>query len=375
MFWRKIIRVFGILAVAFGLSYWVVYDFSSVSYFAPAEKASDFRLSDFYNIVADNSDVRELDPDVVIVSIDDCSRGQIAEAIEQIDYCAPRAVGLDLFFNYPSGDDEGLVGAIEACEGLVLPLHLVYDASEGYFRPMGGSFFYDRMAGKEFGAVNLAGNNVQSVIREFRPQFPCPNDTIPSFAAAIARKTDPAAYQRLLERVCEYEQIYYPSREFEVIPASEILDNQHLLHNKIVLVGTVGDLPDKHVTPIEYQMSGVMIHAYTISTILEGRYVSETSDAADWTVAVVLCLIIVAVNVHFKDKKVGNLLIRGLQIVLLYLIIFCGCHLFISRQICVDFTKPLLMVGLGLLASDIWFGAIGCWEWLRMKYRKFSVKK
>lgn len=338
------------------------------------EKASDFRISDFYQIVADSRGVRLRDPRIVVVSIDSCSREGIARVIEEVDFCAPRAVGLDVFFDYPTGDDEQLVEAVRSCDNLVLPLDLGYDPATDRFSRGKGSFFYDRIGTAELGAVNLAGGNALSVIREFRPLFPGERDTVPNFVALLAREADPAAFERLLSRGNLYETIDYPSREFGVIDASEVLSCREMLRDRIVLIGTVHDRQDRHLTPADSQMPGVMIHAHALSTILRGDYLRETGDAFDWTVAFLLCFVIVLADVMLRDKNVGELAIRLLQLLLLYLVVLCGCHLFIAHRVCVNFAKPLLMVALGLLASDIWFGMLGIGEWLRAKWKRKSKK-
>lgn len=361
----------GITVLAFLISFAVAYDISSISYFAPMEKASDFRISDFYQIVADGRGVRELDRRIVVVAIDDCSREEIAEVVEQVDFCAPRAVGLDVFFDYPMGEsDERLVGAIRACERLVLPLDLRYEAEADRFASGKGSFFYDRVSSAEFGAVNLAGSDTRSAIREFRPLFPRAQDTVLNFVAVLARQADPAAFGRLAARGNVYETIAYPSREFEVVEAGEVLACRELLHDRIVLIGTVRDLHDRHMTPTDARMPGVLLHAHALSTILRGDYIRETGNGFDWTVAIALCFLMVLADVLLRDKNVGELVIRLLQLLLLYLVVLCGCHLFISHRICINFAKPLLMVALGLLASDIWFGMVGAGEWFRKMWRR-----
>ena len=55
-------------------SHVLVYDLMSVSFFSPMEKASDFRFSDFYTIVADDRAVSTLDDDIVIVPVDGLTR-------------------------------------------------------------------------------------------------------------------------------------------------------------------------------------------------------------------------------------------------------------------------------------------------------------
>lgn len=75
-------------------SHLVVYDLMSVSFFSSMEKASDFRFSDFYTIVADDRAVSSIDDDIVIVPADGYTRRDMARVIDDIDFCDPGGVGL-----------------------------------------------------------------------------------------------------------------------------------------------------------------------------------------------------------------------------------------------------------------------------------------
>ncbi len=365
---KKAIWTLVIVIIAFLTSRWLAYDFLSISYFAPMEKASDFQVSDFYNIVADGREVRTLDSQIVIVSIDGCSREQIANAVEQIDFCAPKAVGLDIFFSYPGHNDSCLISVLSDCENLVLPAKISHDSRAD---SLYGSFFYNQLPpDRIYGAVNLSGSNAQSVIRDFRPYFHIQTDTVENFAVALARIADPGLSDILHDRRKDMEIIYYPSREFEVIKAVDILNNKEYLQDKIVLIGAVNDLSDKHVTPVDSQMSGVFIHAYTLSTILYQNYITETGKVIDWIIAIFLCTLVVFINVWLWPYDFGALLVRIVQMVLLYLIVYSGCRLYINHQICVNFSFPLLMVGLGLLVTDIIYGLVGSYHFIRIQLDK-----
>ncbi len=353
----EFLRTTIIVCLAYVLSYLIAYDISSISYFNGATGNANSRISDFYFAVANQRSVATLDKNVVIVSIDGCSREQIAEVIEMVDFCAPMAVGLDVMFNYPSADDNRLVEAICSCDNLILPVYLHYDPVQQRFDRIEGSFFYESIPHKNFGAVNLAGNNIQSVIREFRPEFPMLTDTIPGFALALARKAAPQAYQLIRARARTFEIIDYPSREYEVVKSFEVLERKDDLTRRVVLIGAVDDPADKHITPVDYQMPGVRVLACSLSTILDSNYIRRTSTAVEWAIAIFLCSLVVVLNNLLRAKKIGNLAIRVFQFLLLYCIMLCGCKLFIVAHLCMDFTKPLLMVGLGLAANDIWYGS------------------
>lgn len=81
-------------------------------------------MTDVYNTVADRRASRTLSDDIVIVSIDGCSREDIMEVVDYVDYLNPSAIGLDVFFNYPAEGDAGLIESLTQCDNLVFPVGL-----------------------------------------------------------------------------------------------------------------------------------------------------------------------------------------------------------------------------------------------------------
>ena len=57
---RQLLKAVGMLLVVCLLVRWVRYDISSIAYFAPMEKAADFTVEDFYQLVAEGRSVKQL---------------------------------------------------------------------------------------------------------------------------------------------------------------------------------------------------------------------------------------------------------------------------------------------------------------------------
>ncbi len=151
-----------VTALAMLLSYVAIYDLMSVSFFAPMEKAADFRFSDFYTLVANDRAEKQVDPDIVIVPVDGCRRGEIARVITDLDYCSPAAVGLDIVFTRPAdpASDE-LSEALASCANLVMPVEMEETADRGHYI-VNHSSWYDSIVMPDggFGAVNMQGDGV-----------------------------------------------------------------------------------------------------------------------------------------------------------------------------------------------------------------------
>ena len=192
-------RTITITLLAFVLSHSILYQITSSSLFS-LQKDNDFEMSDFYNVVANNRPIRTYNSDIVIVSLDNCSRTQIAQLIERVAYMQPKAIGIDVFFSYHSEDDSILINAINSFPNIVL----AYDA---YHETQ--TAFASDLYSATWGSINLIAKHASGTIREFRPQF---NDSIYAFSAQLAYMADSTAFNRLIERGRELETIHFPSQ-------------------------------------------------------------------------------------------------------------------------------------------------------------------
>lgn len=359
--WKSTI---GMMTVMCLLVWLVRYDISSISYFAPLEKVSNFTMEDFYQSVTDRRTTKQLCREVLIVAIDSCDRHQIADVLERIDYCQPAAIGLDVLFDYPTDNDSALMAAVAGCQHLVLPVQLTFDVQTDEFTHMQGSFFHDRLPSPpHLGAVNLAGSSQLSIVREFRPFFTQGTDTVPHIVTALLQEAQSEAYTTLRQREETLLPIYYPEYEFHILHSREVLDAEELIAGRMVLVGCINDPTDCHLTPVSSEMPGVLIHAHSLATALHQAYITQAPAWMNWLIALLLSLLMLRLKLHFSEHPTEGMLIRLLQLLLLYLIVVSGYTLFVRHHYSLDFTFALLMVGLGFIAFDVW----GSLVWLSQK--------
>ncbi|MDE6695831.1 MAG: CHASE2 domain-containing protein [Muribaculaceae bacterium] len=354
---KPIVKASAITLLTLLFSHVAVYDLTSVSFFSPMEKASDFRFSDFYTLVANKRPVKELDGNIVIVALDGCDRAEMARAIDAIDYCGPAAVGLDIVFGPPlNPDDDPLSESMELCSNFVMPITIEED-STGYFI---SNSYYDEIVSPSggFAAINIQGEDGElTTIREFKSDFDVDGSIIKSLPNALAEIKNPEAAQKLALRGKDVEEINFASREFEILTPSEILDNQESIEGKVVLLGKIHDAADRHITPLDNYMPGILIHAYTLATILEGDYTRTLTPLEDWLIAALLCFLIVRINIKLIDMVMGPLLVRTLQIGLLYFLILTGTIVYVKYNIDLNFSYSILTVSLGVAACEV-YGAI-----------------
>ena len=363
-----------VTAVAWLLSYGLIYDISSLSVFSSMEKSVDFDISDIYNTVAQRRAVLRRSNDVVIVSVDECpSRTQIAAVIEAVDFLDPRAVGLDIFFRYPLPGDEVLVDVLRDCRHLVLPLDVQAEATAG-------SYFYDALPEACYGSINIGARTVRDVVREFKPRFPlAEGGTVGHLTSELARIADPEAYAALARRTAPTELIRFPSVVIPTISASELLtpegglqpDAAEQIAGRVVLIGNIFDASDQHLTPLE-SMSGLHIHAYTLQTILDGSYIRRSPAAWSWGIALAFCYLFVLGCLLMKRRGLrgDNLWARLIQLASVCLFLWVGCKAFVSGGYAIDFGPALVMTGLGTLALDLWMGVLDIADYYRASRRR-----
>ena len=342
-----------------------LHELSSILDFKPSTQGNDFQISDIYNNVADSRSIHTLSNDVTVIALDGCNRDEIATLVSNIRSLKPAAMGLDVLFIWEYEGDERLISALDSCSNLVLPVE-VSDAADS----LRGSYFYPQLENAHFGAINLDSYSLSQSVRSFWPQLRYGDKVVNSFGSELVSISAPDKYNELLSRSKESETISYPSIEFPVLNYKDILDSPEQfiddIQDKVILMGDLNDGSDYHVTPVNVGTPGVMIHAYIIDTILNSKYITSTPVWLSWAIAFLVCLIFVAINFFIGEvsSNLGNLVMRILQVVCIYLFFALGCKVFVTRLHYIDFAPTLLMIGLGLFAYDLWMGMIALFEML-----------
>lgn len=348
-----------VTAMTFLISWIAVYDLMSVSFFAPMEKAADFRFSDFYTLVANDRAVKNLHPSVVVVAVDRCNRREIAATIEDVDFCNPAAIGLDIAFSTPRDTvDDPLASAIASCPRLVMPV-VAEETGDGTYTAVHTSY-YDRFAPGDatFAAVNIEGDKeARFTVREFMPSFPAQGGGyIPSLTLALIEKAAPDIAAKVKARGGKSESLRFASYEFETIYPDEILEYPELIEGKIVIIGKVNDAGDLHSTPLDNFTPGAIIHAHSAATMLDGDFTRRLSAVESWLIAAAACYLVVLISLLLAESTLGDITVRCIQIAALYLMITCGALVYIRFNIDLDFTGAMLMTSLGVVACDIFNG-------------------
>lgn len=367
----KPVKAVCISLFAFVLSMVLIQPFSAstAALFSSPEK-NDFTISDFYNIVADGRDLAHLDDNIVIVNLDNSDRAEIAGLLNMISLCGPKAVGLDVTFEDRREGDSLLLEAIAMIPALVQPINLVPVQGSDSFALGGYSYFY-RPGDDGFASSALPSKYANSTIREFRTVFPTRDaGTLPSFSLALARIADPDAAAELEQRGNKLEVINYHSRRFRCYEPSELIDHAEELAGRVVLLGALHEKGDLHPTPVNSMMAGIFIHANSLATVLDRAYMTSTPRWLQWLFGFLLCYLVVFTHLSLT-VRIKGLVLRILQVGLLYATVQIGYYMFLIHNVVMDFSYALLMLTFGIFACDIWNGFAAISDWCVEKYRSF----
>lgn len=166
-------------------------------------------------------------------------------------------------------------------------------------------------AGPEnFALVNTTPDRDKSIRRQ-KLLFNFSNRPSPSFALLAAMRftrRDLGAFPA--EVYVDYRSARPP---FDVIPFHEALAKarggdaaalSRAFKDKLVLLGTVSSIEDLQCTPVDRELPGLLVHAYTIATLLKGKYLEEWGH---WSrIAAVMALVFLAGTCCFLLEPVAG---------------------------------------------------------------------
>lgn len=387
--WKTaILKSAGITLLAFVLSFVLTAPFvATTGSLFSAPESGDFILADMFAQVADRRPVRQFEDRIVVVDIGRDGRKEIAELVELLSLCGPKAVGVDVLFEEPSADDSRLIEALRGFPGLVLPVALAehYDSvsasgnrKEQRFDIEARQFFADSLPMLRYGAANLPTRSYKGTVREYVTDYHLADgETMPSLGMLLLEGVDSVTAAEWRSYGAKPLTIAYHSRDFLVIPIDRARENAEKFADKIVLVGATDDLSDCHATPVDSKMPGVLIHAHALATMLDGTRVITMSTAMDYALSILLCFVFVLLTIKYTSKWRG-IVMRLLQVFLVYLAVWIGYSLFVDNNVICDLSHTLLMITFGLFAVDIWNGAeaaIADWREKRRRKRMGTIEE
>ncbi len=310
-------------------------------------------LIDLYSASAHQTGVPHYN-DILLLSLEGCSRQDLTTAIEILNEMNPRVIGVDVVFPYPAEGDEILKDALIGNDKIVM-------ASI----PSNGTYFEQtlREQGVTFGSVVFDVNSRYDVVRSFVPGTRNENDTIWSFDMLMAQKigvptTCFAPYEN--SKYITYSNLMMDTlacREL-IAPDADLAKYAELIKDKLVLIGDLNTTSDFYRTPIDANMSGLQIHAYILDTIIRSEMIKVSPSWLNWLIAIIVCLFFSVAMLCFKwifqDKE--GLTLRLTQLLLMMLVVLLGVVCFWHCHWYFDFVPTFFSLAIQAVVLDIWVG-------------------
>lgn len=358
--------------------------------FDPLKDAmSDMSMTDYFFSLADkNSDVNQ---DITIVDIkDEANRGKIARIIATVDSLEPWAAGVDITFKGIKGTPEEnealLEAALNASDKVVWATQLVdYDFDKKTYAEKRSSFFAEELGVKE-GFSNLDDVNYNhKTIRKMFTLVDGDKGVLASFPVAVAQTVDSTEVKPNKKLTIDFKT------KFVVVPFDSIKNNEELIKDHIVLVGSTTDEGDMWKTPLG-KMPGVVLQAYSVYTVRDHNDIHYASFFVNLLIAFVLCYLF-ELLVDLQNRWLTShqnepwaiflsrsyLLLRVVTIVFMALVTWGILLLFIHHSSYVDAILILLLLGLLSEARNIYIGAIWALSknhnWCILKNSLFNTNK
>ena len=328
------------------LSIWGLFGITQLQVFNAfdpiGQALGDVELTDYvFSTLRKDPDV---DENIVIVNIGNLSRREIAEQIQRISKYGPKVIGIDGFFDCSKGlrdtvncpqlrDTFGnlmLSNAIEEAGNVILVTKVlqsdtllpadVYDSlrrSDSLFTVPAIRQGYANLD------TDAAFQDDVKTCRLFNPKLDIKGKPHYAFAVEMAMEYDSIKTQKFLQRDNYSEVINYRGNVYDIFGSTNYpqmfytLDIEdiatenfvpEMIKGKIVIFGFLGEYlgdpswDDKFYTPLNKKLAGkanpdmfgAVVHANIVSMILNEDYVNQMAEWQEVAMAVILCLLNVA---------------------------------------------------------------------------------
>ena len=242
----------------------------------------------FFNIENSTMPADTCDIITIVDMTELTQRGDIGKLLSEIGDMNPLCIGVDLIFQGEKEDVEGNIILEEAissiCDKAVFSEKLTsYDNKGNEFTSTVKSYFCEVIP-TENAYTNITDNMEKSTIRELTISERMNGEIIKSFAAKIAEKVG-ADINNSNKNII----INYKPTKFNVISYKEIAAKRELIDGHIVLVGTMTEETDMHLSPLG-KTAGIEIQAYSLLTILEHSDIYYLPTWVNIVIGILLCL-------------------------------------------------------------------------------------
>jgi CHASE2 domain-containing sensor protein len=227
---------------------------------------SDFNFTDVYYQILQESGDNDYNDDIVIVDLTPLqNRQEIATALQQIEEQHPKVIGVDCVFEGLKEDTLGdiMISNVAAeYQNIVFSCKYLDYANDSLGYTVAVRSFFAEPLEVEQGFTNMQYSLYGSMARLVSLGRKFNGELQPSFIARVVNHT--------LDKPLPIEdkdlRINFTPTIFTVIPPDSISEYADKIKDKIVLLGTMTDEYDMHMTPMG-KMPGVELLAYAGQTL------------------------------------------------------------------------------------------------------------
>lgn len=346
----------------------------NIDFLNPVEQAfSNYSLSDMYYQIDRHGVEPEPSELITIVDMTDYYyRGDLAEIIMKINDMDPMVVGVDIIFEGIRDDAVGnelLQDAVQALgDKAVYTMKLKdYNEEKECFTDVTRSFFADSIKVNQ-GYANLPDNMEARNIRDYTEIQQLADSTTFSFPLMVAKLVD-----NDIEPTDKTLHIDYSNVSFPVVKASEIDNYVELITGHVVMIGTMHEEQDMHLSPIG-KMAGLEMQTYTLKTILERKIITDVPEWLNYVLAFIVCFLIelslyalsIFVSRFEKNTIIAFFDKSGLLTTILVLLWLIGINwigyiVFKKQGTYIDAVLILALVAMLLAAREMYEAFIQSW--------------
>lgn len=277
-----------------------------------AEAIKDYKMTDLYYHILQDTDEGEVSDVVTIVDMSDLySRRELAEALETIEKYQPRAIGVDVVFEGLKEDsigDEMIAEVAWTYKNLVFSYKLLdYENDSIGYATTVHSFFAQEEGVVTEGYTNMPRNLYGGIKRELTVGDKAEGKLVPSFITQMVavyegHKVGPVTQKKLNINFCP--------RKYHVLSPDSIALHPEYIKDRLVLFGAIKDEYDMHYTPLG-KMAGVELLAYAIETVFKQNEIREVNK---WATALISFLIVLLTQImlslysYFAQKRSNRFL-------------------------------------------------------------------
>ena len=285
----KVLVVTIMAFIVLGVMLFFTYNFTFLS---PVKKAvQEFSMTDIYYQILQETGKADTSPLITIVDMTEMtSRRDLAQALEDIEACEPKIIGVDIILEGRKEDTEGdnMIARVAAnYPNIIWSMKLTdfIDDKIEYGNVI-RSFFTDSLEVQE-GVTNMQRRLYGGVKRRLDQGWILRGQLMPSFSTRVLNNY---AGKTIYDTEIQSIDVNFTPTNFCVINADSVLMHPELITDRIVLFGAMNEEADMHYTPLG-KIPGIVLLAYSIQTLLSQNQIVEVKGFILWACSFILIML------------------------------------------------------------------------------------